>query len=109
MQGNYKLAEQIRGEIEKIPGAVDVHIKQAINGPVINVNVDRQKAAQLGYTQKDIAGSMLVSLSSSFQTAPNFWVNPKNGVIQFGCSNTTETGGIDVGPLQHCRHQLRWH
>jgi multidrug efflux pump subunit AcrB len=76
----YALGEKIRGQIEKIPGAVDVHIKQSINGPVINVNVDREKAAQLGITQKDIAGSMLVSLSSSFQTAPNFWVNPKNGV-----------------------------
>lgn len=80
MNTNFALAEKIRDQIEKIPGAVDVHIKQAINGPVINVNVDRQKAAQLGFTQKDIAGSMLVSLSSSFQTAPNFWVNPKNGV-----------------------------
>ncbi len=80
MNTNFALAEKIRDQIEKIPGAVDVHIKQAINGPVINVNVDRQKAAQLGFTQRDIAGSMLVSLSSSFQTAPNFWVNPKNGV-----------------------------
>jgi CzcA family heavy metal efflux pump len=80
MNTNFALAEKIRDQIAKIPGAVDVHIKQAINGPVINVNVDRQKAAQLGFTQKDIAGSMLVSLSSSFQTAPNFWVNPKNGV-----------------------------
>lgn len=80
MGQTYKLAEEIRGKLEKIPGAVDVHIKQSISGPVINVDVDRQKAAQLGFTQRDIAGSMLVSLSSSFQTAPNFWVNPKNGV-----------------------------
>jgi len=78
--GNYAFAEKIRDRIAAIPGAVDVHIKQAINGPVVNVNVDREKAAQLGFTQHDVAGSMLVSLSSSFQTAPNFWVNPKNGV-----------------------------
>jgi len=77
---NYKLAEEIQKKVEAIPGAVDVHIKQAINSPVINVNVDREKAAQLGFTQQDVAGSLLVSLSSSFQTAPNFWVNPKNGV-----------------------------
>jgi CzcA family heavy metal efflux pump len=77
---NYGLAEQIANQVRQIPGAVDVHIKQSINGPVINVVVDRQKAAQLGFTQRDVAGSMLVSLSSSFQTAPNFWVNPKNGV-----------------------------
>ena len=78
--GNYAFAEKIRDQISAIPGAVDVHIKQAINGPVVNVNVDRHKASQLGFTQHDVAGSMLVSLSSSFQTAPNFWVNPKNGV-----------------------------
>ena len=77
---NFILAEKIRSQISAIPGAVDVHIKQAINGPVINVDVDRQKASQLGFTQRDVANSMLVSLSSSFQTAPNFWVNPKNGV-----------------------------
>ncbi|HEY9678771.1 MAG TPA: efflux RND transporter permease subunit [Drouetiella sp.] len=76
----FPIAEKIRGEVDKIPGAVDVHIKQSISAPVINVNVDRQKASQLGLSQKDIANSMLVSLSSSFQTAPNFWVNPKNGV-----------------------------
>ena len=80
MDTNYALAEEIDNKIKKIPGAVDVHIKQSINGPVIQVNVDREKAGQLGFTQRDVAGSMLVSLSSSFQTAPNFWVNPKNGV-----------------------------
>jgi CzcA family heavy metal efflux pump len=77
---NYALGEKIRDQIRAIPGAVDVHIKQAINGPVINVDVDRQKASLLGFTQRDVAGSVLVSLSSSFQTAPNFWVNPENGV-----------------------------
>jgi CzcA family heavy metal efflux pump len=76
----YALAEKIENAVKQIPGAVDVHIKQAVNGPVIDVNVNREKASQLGFTQRDVANSMLVSLSSSFQTAPNFWVNPKNGV-----------------------------
>ncbi len=80
LNANYLLAEEIRNKIIAIPGAADVHIKQSIAGPVINVDVDRQKASQLGFTQRDVASSMLVSLSSSFQTAPNFWVNPKNGV-----------------------------
>lgn len=80
IKATYGLAEKIRDQLAAIPGAVDVHIKQSINGPVINVQVDRQKASQVGFTQRDVAGSMLVSLSSSFQTAPNFWVNPANGV-----------------------------
>ncbi|MBU6452749.1 MAG: efflux RND transporter permease subunit [Cyanobacteria bacterium REEB67] len=80
LAGDFQLAEKIRDQISVIPGAVDVHLKQSISGPVINVDVDRQKASQIGFTQRDVSGSMLVSLSSSFQTAPNFWVNPKNGV-----------------------------
>jgi len=80
LRQTFPLAQKIRDEITDIPGAVDVHIKQAINGPMIDVNVDRQKASQIGLTQRDVSGAMLVSLSSSFQTAPNFWVNPKNGV-----------------------------
>jgi CzcA family heavy metal efflux pump len=80
LTADYQLAEKIRDQISVIPGAVDVHLKQSISGPVINVDVDRQKASQIGFTQRDVSGSMLVSLSSSFQTAPNFWVNPKNGV-----------------------------
>jgi multidrug efflux pump subunit AcrB len=77
---NYAWAESLQEQVKAIPGAIDVHIKQAINGPVIRIDVDREKAAQLGFTQREIASSLLVSLSSSFQTAPNFWVNPKNGV-----------------------------
>jgi CzcA family heavy metal efflux pump len=76
---SFDVAEKIRNQMRTIPGAVDVHLKQSLSGPVINIDVDRQKASQLGFTQQDVAGSVLVSLSSSFQTAPNFWVDPKNG------------------------------
>lgn len=80
LEKTYAIAERVKQELKGVPGAVDVHLKQAMNGPVIKVNVDRQKAAQVGLAQRDVAGAVLVSLSSSFQTAPNFWVNPKNGV-----------------------------
>ncbi len=76
---SFEVAEDVKTKIREIPGAVDVHIKQAMNGPVIAVDVDRKKAAQLGFTQRDVAAALLVSLSSSFQTQPNFWVDPRNG------------------------------
>ncbi|HEY9758100.1 MAG TPA: efflux RND transporter permease subunit [Oculatellaceae cyanobacterium] len=97
----YALAEKINNQIKAIPGAVDVHIKQAINGPVIQVEVDREKAAQLGFTQRDVAGSMLVSLSSSFQTAPNFWVNPKNGVNYSLAVQTPQRMVADMSDLSN--------
>src|SRR6185437_1376138 len=59
---------------------VDVHIHQVVSQPQLNVNVDRIKAGQLGLTQRDVTSSMLISLSGNNQVAPNFWLNPANGV-----------------------------
>jgi multidrug efflux pump subunit AcrB len=114
LETNYALAEKIRNQLAAIPGAVDVHVKQAINGPVINVNVDREKASQLGFTQRDVAGSMLVSLSSSFQTSPNFWVNPKNGVNyslavqtpQRLVSSMSDLSNMEVTTIDGTKNQL---
>ena len=63
-----------------VPGAVDVTLLQVPDVAQLTVDVNRTKALELGLTQRDIANSILVSLSSSFQTVPNYWVNPKNGV-----------------------------
>ena len=92
--GNYKLAQQIEREMAAIPGAVDVHIHQEVNYPEVRVNVDRSKADQLGLTQRDVANSMLISLSSSGQTAPNQWLNPVNGV-NYAVAVQTPTYRID--------------
>jgi multidrug efflux pump subunit AcrB len=78
--GDYKIAQAMREEIAKIPGTTDVNIFQEPNYPEVDVNVDRVKADQAGLTQRDVAGSMLVSLSASGQLSPNQWVDPANGV-----------------------------
>ncbi len=78
--GNYKVAEEIRDRMRDIPGAVDVHIHQQIAYPEIDVDVDRSKAQQLGLSQRDVASSLLISLSGSYQTSPNQWLNYGNGV-----------------------------
>jgi len=59
---------------------VDLRVQQPFDLPRLHVSVDRTKAQQAGYTQRDIASSMLVALSGSFQTTPSFFLNPKNGV-----------------------------
>ena len=78
--GNYKIAQQLEREMAAIPGAADVHIHQEVNYPEVRVTVDRSKSDQLGLTQRDVANSLLISLSSSGQVAPNQWLNPVNGV-----------------------------
>jgi multidrug efflux pump subunit AcrB len=77
---NYTIAQQIANRMRHVPGAVDVHVQQLMSGPALQLDVDRVRAQQVGLTERDVAQNLLVSLSSSFQTAPTFWVNPKNGV-----------------------------
>jgi multidrug efflux pump subunit AcrB len=66
--------------LRHVPGAVDVHVQQLMDSPTLHLDVDRVRAQEVGLTQRDVAQNLLVSLSSSFQTAPTFWLNPKNGV-----------------------------
>ncbi len=77
---NYRLAKRIEARLARIPGAADVHLHQVPNAPTIKVNVDRTRASQVGLSQRDVANSMLISLSSTSQIAPNYWLNPENGV-----------------------------
>jgi multidrug efflux pump subunit AcrB len=77
---SYQIARQLKEEIAKVPGAVDAHIKQAIRYPALHINVDREKAAELGLTEAGVANSMLISLSSSALIAPSYFLNPTNNV-----------------------------
>ena len=77
---SYQIARQLKDEIATVPGAVDVHVKQAIRYPALHINVDREKAAQLGLTEQSVANSMLISLSSSALIAPSYFLNPTNNV-----------------------------
>jgi multidrug efflux pump subunit AcrB len=77
---DFEIANQIKAQVAQIPGAVDVHVHQLVHGPDLRVNVDRTRAEQIGLSQNDVARSMLISLSSSGQTAPNYWLNFQNGV-----------------------------
>lgn len=78
--GNHDFAESLLQDLKHVPGATDLRIQQPVNYPRFFVNVDRSKAQDIGLAQKDVAGNLLVALSGSFQTAPTFWLDPKNGV-----------------------------
>jgi multidrug efflux pump subunit AcrB len=73
-------ATSMLAELRQVPGLVDVRIQQPMDYPTLNVNLDRTKAEQGGYTTHDVAQSMLNSLSGSFQITPMFFLNYKNGV-----------------------------
>jgi len=80
VQGNRRVAERMLSELRQVPGLTDLRIQQRFDYPRFDVVVDRTKAGQGGFTMRDLANSLLVSLSGSFQTTPTFFLNWQNGV-----------------------------
>jgi multidrug efflux pump subunit AcrB len=76
----YALAAKLARELRSVPGVVDSHVFQVPDARSINVDVDRTLAFQVGMHQRSTADNLLVTLNSSAQLAPNFWVNPQSGV-----------------------------
>ncbi len=77
---SFSIARDLREQFRKIPGAADVNIKQGFDYPTLKLRVDRIRAARMGFTQKDIANSVLLALSSNSFLSPAFFVNPSNNV-----------------------------
>jgi CzcA family heavy metal efflux pump len=80
MNSSYVIAQQIANKMRHIPGTADVHVQQLLSLPTLHMDIERTRVTQVGLTARDVAQSALVSLSGSFQTSPNFWLNPKNEV-----------------------------
>jgi multidrug efflux pump subunit AcrB len=80
LDADHAYAEKLLAQIRHIPGTTDLRIQQPFNSPKFTVAVDRTKSQQVGYSQRDVAGNLLVTLSGSFQTTPSYWLNPQNGV-----------------------------
>jgi CzcA family heavy metal efflux pump len=80
VQASHEIAGKLLAELRQVPGLTDLHIQQPLDYPTLDVSVDRTKAAQAGYTERDVASSVLNTLSGSFQITPMFFVNWNNGV-----------------------------
>ncbi|MGF6809900.1 multidrug efflux pump subunit AcrB [Paraburkholderia sp. Clong3] len=80
LDDNRVVTDRLLAKPRSVRGLVDARIQQPGDEPAIDVDVDRTKAIQAGLTQRDVAQNLLIALSGSSQTTPNFWLDPKNGV-----------------------------
>ena len=91
-----------------MPGIVDAHVFQVPDAPALNVDVDRTHGRPGGHDQqRDVANNLLVSLNTSAQVAPNFWVNPRNSVSYPLVVQTPHIGSIRCQDLWTCRCRRR--
>lgn len=80
LQANRQFADTLLARARNVSGTSDLRIQQTFDQPKLHIDVDRTKARDIGFTQREVASNLLVTLSGSFQTSPSFWLNPKNGV-----------------------------
>jgi multidrug efflux pump subunit AcrB len=80
LSANFAVAQRIAGELNSVPGAVDIRVEQVMDAPQLSLSADRTNLQQLGITQRDVASNLLISLSSNGSTAPSYWLDPANGV-----------------------------
>ena len=80
VDANHEFANMLMKQLSSVTGIADLRIQQPFNQPKLRIDVDRTKALQAGFTQREVAGNLLVSLSGSFQTSPSFWLDPQSGV-----------------------------
>src|SRR5262249_26221820 len=79
-EGNRQAANKMMAELRQVPGLTDLRVHQTFDSPKLEVSVDRSKAAGAGFTPRDVANSVLLTLSGSGQVNPATFLNWKNGV-----------------------------
>ncbi|MBR0870208.1 efflux RND transporter permease subunit [Bradyrhizobium tropiciagri] len=89
-KGNLAVAKELRQRLAAIPGIVDAHLQQEVDGPAFFAQIDRTRAASLGLNASTIATNINVSLSSSEQVSPNFWTDPASGIPYYLAVQTPE-------------------
>jgi multidrug efflux pump subunit AcrB len=101
IEANRVYARKLLDQLRQVSGLVDLHIHQLFDQPKLHINVDRTKAAESGFTEKDVANSMVVALSGSFQTTPAFWLNWKNGVNYSLIAQSPQYSISSLGDLEN--------
>jgi len=76
---NRKYAEQLRTKIAQIRSLRDVQFAQLLAYPSLDIQVDRERAGQLGVSVEDVGRALVAATSSTRFIQPLYWAAP-NGV-----------------------------
>ncbi|MCE9531533.1 MAG: efflux RND transporter permease subunit, partial [Planctomycetes bacterium] len=95
------LAQRIVAEVATVPGAVDVRIAQRNDAPTMLIKVNRQKAASVGLTARDVIMQVVTAMNSSIAVTRNFWIDPKSGNQYFVAVQYAEDPNFKIEDLKN--------
>ena len=101
-----KFAAAVREELAKVPGLRDVQYAQLLEYPSLNIQVDRERAGQLGVSVQDVGHALVAATSSTRFIQPNFWAAPNTGVsyqvqVEVPQFLTTSAESLEAIPVSH--------
>lgn len=80
LEAAYEVATGLAARIRQIPGVSDVYIPQDLDYPALQLDIDRERASELGLNQREVVGNLITALTSNQMIAPSYWVDPKSGL-----------------------------
>jgi multidrug efflux pump subunit AcrB len=101
LQSDFKIASRLQQRMRLIPGLVDARVAEPLDYPAFQVNVDRDRALELGVTESDVASSMLTALSGNSLLQPDYWLDPVSGVNYTVVSQSPQHFIDSVAALQN--------
>jgi multidrug efflux pump subunit AcrB len=79
LEAAHKSAIEIARKVRALPGVSDVLVPQDVDYPALQLNIDRERASELGLDEKEVVGNVITALTSDMMIAPSYWVDPKSG------------------------------
>jgi hydrophobic/amphiphilic exporter-1 (mainly G- bacteria), HAE1 family len=114
MKGAYKVAGQIAREVRKLPEVSDLLIPQDIDYPSLQIEIDRERASELGLSTEEVVDSLITALTSDGMIAPSYWIDPNTGnnyllTVQYPEDSVKSIADLGSMPLrsQHLKHPTR--
>ena len=90
LDSDYAIARRMEKQMRNIPGVADLRIAEPLDYPAFKVDVDRNKALELGITENQVASSLLTALGGNSLIQPTFWLDTHNGVNYYVISQAPE-------------------
>jgi multidrug efflux pump subunit AcrB len=111
IEAAHRTASELAQQIRALPGVSDVLVPQDVDYPALQLDIDRQRASELGLSSKEVVGNVITALTSDQMIAPSYWVDPKTGndyllTVQYFEGQVKNMPDLNAIPIRSLNHSL---
>jgi HAE1 family hydrophobic/amphiphilic exporter-1 len=109
IEAAHRTASELAQKIRALPGVSDVLVPQDVDYPALQLDIDRQRASELGLSSKEVVGNVITALTSDQMIAPSYWVDPKSGndyllTVQYFEDHVKNMADLNAIPIRSVSH-----